>query len=218
MACPKEKKNKQNKTKKPFSLVPTCWEPLKTRWVTIMGCLSLATAHLEESDFGSGHLSGSLLCEWTRTGRSQPHSDVFLRLCENLSREGASHGVDKNENSIMLRTFFTIFRSRGVGILIIVIFILSLAFFFSLSLFLSFQVEKEPGFGNFRFNQSLLGDHVPSMFENGDRHRQLKSFLITISQNMLRMGRLIPNIMDIMPEHLIKWNFKEGKYIILKIH
>lgn len=72
-------------------------------------------------------------------------------------------------------------------------------------------VEKEPGFGNFRFNQSLLGDHVPSMFENGDRHRQLKSFLIAISQNMLRMGRLIPNVMDIIPEHLIKWNFKEGQ-------
>lgn len=71
-------------------------------------------------------------------------------------------------------------------------------------------VEKETGFGNFRFNQSLLGDHVPSMFENGDRHKQLKSFLIAVSQNMLRMGRLIPNIMDIMPEHLIKWNFKEG--------
>lgn len=74
----------------------------------------------------------------------------------------------------------------------------------------SLQVEKETGFGNFRFNQSLLGDHVPSMFENGDRHKQLKSFLIAVSQNMLRMGRLIPNIMDIMPEHLIKWNFKEG--------
>lgn len=54
------------------------------------------------------------------------------------------------------------------------------------------------------------------MFENGDRHRQLKSFLIAISQNMLRMGRLIPNVMDIIPEHLIKWNFKEGKYIILQ--
>lgn len=54
------------------------------------------------------------------------------------------------------------------------------------------------------------------MFENGDRHKQLKSFLIAISQNMLRMGRLIPNIMDIIPEHLIKWNFKEGKYIILQ--
>lgn len=71
-------------------------------------------------------------------------------------------------------------------------------------------VEKEQGFGNFRFNQSLLGDHVPAMFENGERHRQQKSFLIAVSQNMLRMGRLIPNIMDIMPEHLIKWNFKEG--------
>ena len=77
----------------------------------------------------------------------------------------------------------------------------------------SLQVEKETGFGNFRFNQSLLGDHVPSMFENGDRHKQLKSFLIAVSQNMLRMGRLIPNIMDIMPEHLIKWNFKEGKRV-----
>lgn len=71
-------------------------------------------------------------------------------------------------------------------------------------------VEKEPGFGNFRFNQSLLGDHVPSMFSNGERHSQQKGFLIAVSQNMLRMGRLIPNIMDIMPEHLIKWNFKEG--------
>jgi len=71
-------------------------------------------------------------------------------------------------------------------------------------------VEKETGFGNFRFNQSLLGDHVPSMFENGERHKQQKSFLIGVSANMLRMGRLIPNIMDIMPEHLIKWNFKEG--------
>ncbi|KAJ7339348.1 hypothetical protein OS493_005742 [Desmophyllum pertusum] len=70
--------------------------------------------------------------------------------------------------------------------------------------------EKETGFGNFRFNQNLLGDHVPSMFENGERHKQLKSFLIAVSQNMLRMGRLIPNIMDIVPEHLIKWNFKEG--------
>ncbi|XP_068695850.1 uncharacterized protein [Montipora foliosa] len=72
-------------------------------------------------------------------------------------------------------------------------------------------VDKEPGFGNFRFNQTLLGDHVPSMFENGERHQQLKSFLIAVSQNMLRMGRLIPTIMDIMPEHLIKWNFKEGE-------
>lgn len=54
------------------------------------------------------------------------------------------------------------------------------------------------------------------MFENGDRHKQLKSFLIAISQNMLRMGRLIPNVMDIIPEHLIKWNFKEGKCIILQ--
>lgn len=52
---------------------------------------------------------------------------------------------------------------------------------------------------------------MPSMFENGERHKQQKSFLIGVSQNMLRMGRLIPNIMDIMPEHLIKWNFKEGK-------
>ena len=51
---------------------------------------------------------------------------------------------------------------------------------------------------------------MPSMFENGERHQQLKSFLIAVSQNMLRMGRLIPTIMDIMPEHLIKWNFKEG--------
>ena len=93
--------------------------------------------------------------------------------------------------------------------------ILSIAFFFPYpSIFFSFKVEKEPGFGNFRFNQSLLEDHVPSMFENGDRHRQLKSFLIAISQNMLRMGRLIPNVMDIIPEHLIKWNFKEGKFII----
>ena len=49
------------------------------------------------------------------------------------------------------------------------------------------------------------------MFTNGERHKQQKSFLIAVSQNMLRMGRLIPNIMDIMPEHLIKWNFKEGK-------
>ena len=78
---------------------------------------------------------------------------------------------------------------------------------------LSLQVEKEKGFGNFRFNDSLLGDHVPSMFENGERHKQQKSFLIAVSQNMLRMGRLIPNIMDIMPEHLIKWNFKEGKWV-----
>ncbi len=80
-------------------------------------------------------------------------------------------------------------------------------------LLLSLQVEKETGFGNFRFNHNLLGDHVPSMFENGDRHKQLKSFLIAVSQNMLKMGRLIPNIMDIMPEHLIKWNFKEGKWV-----
>lgn len=95
--------------------------------------------------------------------------------------------------------------------------ILSIAFFFPYpSIFFPFKVEKEPGFGNFRFNQSLLEDHVPSMFENGDRHRQLKSFLIAISQNMLRMGRLIPNVMDIIPEHLIKWNFKEGKFIILQ--
>ena len=49
------------------------------------------------------------------------------------------------------------------------------------------------------------------MFSNGERHSQQKGFLIAVSQNMLRMGRLIPNIMDIMPEHLIKWNFKEGK-------
>lgn len=76
-------------------------------------------------------------------------------------------------------------------------------------------MEKEQGFGNFRFNQSLLGDHVPAMFENGERHRQQKSFLIAVSQNMLRMGRLIPNIMDIMPEHLIKWNFKEGMQCVL---
>ena len=54
---------------------------------------------------------------------------------------------------------------------------------------------------------------MPSMFENGERHRQQKSFLIAVSQNMLRMGRLIPNIMDIMPEHLIKWNFKEGELL-----
>ena len=49
------------------------------------------------------------------------------------------------------------------------------------------------------------------MFENGERHKQQKSFLIAVCQNMLKMGRLIPNIMDIVPEHLIKWNFKEGK-------
>lgn len=73
------------------------------------------------------------------------------------------------------------------------------------------QIEKEPGFGNFRFNHNLLGDHVPSMFSNGERHKQQKAFLIAVSQNMLRMGRHIPNIMDIMPEHFIKWNFKEGK-------
>ena len=49
------------------------------------------------------------------------------------------------------------------------------------------------------------------MFSNGERHKQQKAFLIAVSQNMLRMGRHIPNIMDIMPEHFIKWNFKEGK-------
>ena len=53
------------------------------------------------------------------------------------------------------------------------------------------------------------------MFENGERHRQQKSFLIAVCQNMLKMGRLIPNIMDIVPEHLIKWNFKEGKRQVL---
>lgn len=112
----------------------------------------------------------------------------------------------KNENSIMLP--FSQFFVLGYTIY---------SLFLSLSVyFFSFKVEKEPGFGNFRFNQSLLEDHVPSMFENGDRHRQLKSFLIAISQNMLRMGRLIPNVMDIIPEHLIKWNFKEGKFIILQ--
>ena len=54
---------------------------------------------------------------------------------------------------------------------------------------------------------------MPSMFENGERHTQQKSFLIAVCQNMLRMGRLIPNIMDIVPEHLIKWNFKEGTFL-----
>ena len=47
------------------------------------------------------------------------------------------------------------------------------------------------------------------MFSNGERHRRQKRFLITISKFM-QVKHLLPAIMDIMPEHLVKWNFKQG--------
>ena len=72
------------------------------------------------------------------------------------------------------------------------------------------QVDKEPAFGNFRFNTELLDGHLPSMFTNGARHRQLKAFVMEVVKTEMRMQKHIPNIMDIMPEHLIKWNFKKG--------
>lgn len=81
-----------------------------------------------------------------------------------------------------------------------------------LNMYLSlFQTQKEPGFGNFKFNASLLDGYVPSMFSNGETHRRQKKFLITVSKFM-QVKHLLPAIMDIMPEHLVKWNFKQGNY------
>ncbi|XP_031561847.1 9-divinyl ether synthase-like isoform X2 [Actinia tenebrosa] len=78
------------------------------------------------------------------------------------------------------------------------------------ALFDTNKVEKEPGFGNFRFNKDLLDGYIPSMFTNGEQHIKQKEFLIKIARSM-KMQTLLPTILDIMPEHLIKWNFKEGK-------
>ncbi|XP_001636360.2 9-divinyl ether synthase [Nematostella vectensis] len=72
------------------------------------------------------------------------------------------------------------------------------------------KVEKEEGFGSFRFNKDLLDGHVPSMFSNDSQHVRKKEFLIKIAKSM-KMQTLMPNILDIMPEHLIKWHFREGK-------
>jgi hypothetical protein len=48
------------------------------------------------------------------------------------------------------------------------------------------------------------------MFTNGENHRRQKEFLMTVARSM-KTQTLVPTILDIMPEHLIKWNFKEGK-------